>query len=1128
MSTTVAQQTVERAAEILHQANRTQTSAEKQQAAKIAAMMGDPNGKALTILLADQAFRSQRPARIADQIRHLLAVYGVPRYFAIWERAALLVGNVVGRVAPALVVPFITARLRQETNTVILPGEEAAFRAYLQKRQADGMRLNINQLGEAILGEGEAARRFAAYLALLQRPEVDYISVKISSIFSQINLVAYDETVAAIKEKLRALYRTAQQHGKFVNLDMEEYRDLHLTMDAFQQVLDEDEFLTYRAGIVLQAYLPDSFAAQKQLTDWALDRAKRGGATVKLRLVKGANLAMEQVEASSHGWEQAPYASKEEVDANYKRMVTYGSHPDRAKVVHLGIASHNLFDLAYALVLRDQHALHPYVDFEMLEGMANHQARALRDAADGVLLYAPVVKRADFHSAIAYLVRRLDENTAPENFLHDLFGLTVDSHAWNVQKDRFLRAYARMDTVSDQPARRQNRQTEALALRPDAPFGNIPDSDWALPANQAWIKTIRDRWYERMIDPIPLQIGGQFVMSETQGKGDDPSQPGRVAYHYALASVAQIDQALKVATESTWAQTSISARKQLLVACAEKLAAGRGALLGAMMLDGGKRAMEADPEVSEAIDFANYYARSLDDPAFDGCTLQPFGVVVVTPPWNFPLAIPCGGVLAALMAGNTVILKPAPEAVLVAWEFMNMLWAAGIPQDALQFLPTTDDEVGKGLITDPRVGAVILTGAYETGRMFKEWLPNLRLFAETSGKNAMIITAMADHDQAIKELVKSAFGHSGQKCSAASLAILEAEVYDNPAFRRQLRDAAASLKVGSAWELGSMVTPIIREPGTNLHRALTQLDAGESWLLEPRQINSHLWSPGIKLGVQRGSFFHKTECFGPVLGVMRAQNLQDAIAIANDNDFGLTGGLQSLDEREIDYWREHIEVGNAYINRGTTGAIVQRQPFGGWKKSVFGYAKAGGANYVPSLGQWIPKDEKLPPLAEIQRRYEQAWRTHYSQAHDLSGVLGESNIFRYRPIREMILRLEGGEHPDPIHMVALAAAVCGVPLTISAAPGAHLPDDLDGVTVAVEDDAALWGRVAAGKGYEKRLRVLQPAAAALHSAALAAHVMLIDAPPLPNGRLELRHYLHEQAVSQTIHRYGNIVPEYVP
>ena len=250
---------------------------------------------------------------------------------------------------------------------------------------------------------------------------------------------------------------------------MEEYRDLDLTVTAFREVLDEPEFLPLSAGIVLQAYLPDSHRVQRALTAWAIARRRRGGAPIKLRIVKGANLAMERIEAAVHGWPQAPYETKAEVDANYKRMVEYGCRPEHAAAVHLGVASHNLFDIAYGLVLREAHGVAPWVEFEMLEGMANHQARAVQARAGGLLLYAPVVRAEDFHSAIAYLVRRLDENTAPENFLRHVFDLEPGSPDWNAERDRFLAAFGLEAGLPDAPRRTQDRAAEARArARPRA------------------------------------------------------------------------------------------------------------------------------------------------------------------------------------------------------------------------------------------------------------------------------------------------------------------------------------------------------------------------------------------------------------------------------------------------------------------------------------------------------------------------------------------------------------------------------------------------------------------------------------------------------------------------------------
>ena len=1170
----LAHRAVELAEALLREARAQQTPEERAQSRKLARMMADPHGKELTIALADQAFRSRRTERIADQLAHLLHRYGVPQYMDWWDRVALLLGGAMAHYLPSLVVPPIVNRLRHETQNVILPGEEEDLGRYLEERRRAGMRLNLNQLGEAILGEAEAARRLEAYLALLARADVEYISVKVSSVFSQIELVAFRATAARVAERLRTLYRTAARHRyhhpdgrvtpKFINLDMEEYRDLDLTVTAFREVLDEPEFLPLSAGVVLQAYLPDSHRVQRAVTDWARARRTRGGAPIKLRIVKGANLAMERIEAAQHGWPQSPYETKVEVDANYKRMLEYGCRPEHAEAVRLGVASHNLFDIAYGLVLREVHHVESWVEFEMLEGMANHQARAVQARAGGLLLYAPVVRSEDFHSAIAYLVRRLDENTAPENFLRHVFDLEPGSAEWAAERDRFLAAFGIKAELSDAPRRLQDRKVEAggpPAQRPlEAKFENDPDTDWTLAANRAWIEDVVPRWRERSPEAIPLQVGGEFRAGAREGQGRDPSRPGHLAYRFGLANPDDVDRALTVARAAlpAWATLQTAERDARLEACAAELGRRRGDLIGAMILDGAKTVTEADAEVSEAVDFARYYARTLRETAgeLDDCRMEPLGVVVVTPPWNFPLSIPAGGVLAALAARNAVVLKPAPEAVLVGWWLVNCLWDAGIPREVLQFLPCPDDEIGRGLVTDARVAGVILTGSVETARLFLGWRPDRTLFAETSGKNAIIITSLADRDQAVRDLVRSAFGHNGQKCSAASLAICEAEVYDDADFRRQLRDAAASLAVGSAWEPTSRITPLTQPPGAALQRALTVLDEDEEWLLEPRPAtdNPQLWSPGIKLGVRPGSFFHRTECFGPVLGLMRAEDLDQAIALANAQPFGLTSGIQTLDDREIARWLDRIEAGNLYVNRPITGAIVGRQPFGGWKASSVGPgAKAGGPNYVLQLARWnqltrpAGDDESLPEptaawlercLAELSdadaralvaasaASYARAWRRHFSREHDPSAIRGERNAFRYRPCRRVIARgtTARPEAAAALCQVILAACVAGARLTLSLSPDsqpwAWLGERRE-VELVVEAEAGFVERLAHPDDAE-RVRVCEPISTAARAAVNDAGVTIIDAPVLANGRLELRWYLREQTVSRVLHRYGSV------
>ena len=334
-----------------------------------------------------------------------------------------------------------------------------------------------------------------------------------------------------------------------------------------------------------------------------------------------------------------------------------------------------------------------------------------------------------------------------------------------------------------------------------------------------------------------------------------------------------------------------------------------------------------------------YYAsQSLELERLNGAKFDPVRLTVVAPPWNFPVAIPTGSVTSALAAGSAVIIKPAPQVRRCAAVMVEALWAAGVPKEVLHLADVSEGELGKALMSHTAVDRVILTGGFETALLFRSWRADLPVLAETSGKNALIITPSADIDLAVADLVKSAFGHAGQKCSAASLAILVGSVADSERFWRQLDDAVKTLVVDWPSSPAAIMNPIIEAPGAKLRQGLTELGAGEAWLHEPRQLDDteRLWSPGVRTGVVAGSRYHQTEYFGPLLGIMTASSLEEAIAMQNGVDYGLTAGIHSLDPAEVGYWLEHVEAGNCYVNRGITGAIVRRQPFGGWKKSSVG------------------------------------------------------------------------------------------------------------------------------------------------------------------------------------------------
>ncbi|MEN3272298.1 MAG: RHH-type transcriptional regulator, proline utilization regulon repressor / proline dehydrogenase, partial [Actinomycetota bacterium] len=408
---------VERAVELAERLLATSSTDRAQW--RFARLVADESGKRLAIGFADQVLRIRDDARAAARFRSLLAEHGAPAFAGVTDRALLRVGAGASRLAPTLVMPLVRRRIRSETSNVIISAHDPELREHIAARRAAGMHLNVNLLGEAILGEDEAANRLQATIELAQRDDVDYVSVKLSAICSQLNVVAFDESVELVSARLRDLYRATAEAGAFVNLDMEEYKDLAMTKAAFTSVLSSPDLDHLDAGIVLQAYLPDSHDALDELAAWSVARHARTGATVKVRIVKGANLAMERVEAELRDWPHAPFTSKPDVDASYKRLVDAAMRVGPA--LRVGVASHNLYDVAWALVQRDRLGATDRVEIEMLEGMAEAQARAVRAEAGSILLYAPVVKRTERDSAIAYLVRRLEENAAPENFLRHLF-----------------------------------------------------------------------------------------------------------------------------------------------------------------------------------------------------------------------------------------------------------------------------------------------------------------------------------------------------------------------------------------------------------------------------------------------------------------------------------------------------------------------------------------------------------------------------------------------------------------------------------------------------------------------------------------------------------------------------------
>ncbi len=1102
----LAQVAINGARELLNESKPNLKRYDRASRKRFTRLFKDANAIAVTVSLTDEVMRISSPkdaVRILRKASKDASVAG----FGVINTIGLKLISSISRILPKPVLFAVHTQVKLLSKGIILPAENKKLAKQIKRRAKKGIRLNINVLGEAVLGDHEANERFDRVIEMMQRSEVDYVSVKLSSVVSQIIALDREGTLDRVSEKLRQIYRTSIATNTFVNLHMEEFRDLRLTVDAFKLVLSEGEFKSLYAGLVLQAYLPESHEVFAELVQWSKERNQSSGGVIKIRLVKGANLAMEKAEAELHGWIAAPYQSKSDVDASYSRLLDTALRSDHAKAVRIGVASHNLFHISFALEIAKKRGVLEQLDIEMLEGMANPEALAVAKRSLRILLYAPVTRGDDFASAVAYLVRRLDENTAVENYLRSSFEMGTNPEKFNEQAERFIKSAAERHSISTQSIRHRKTQ-----FKVGDSFENAPNADLTLDSFVS--KLNRELKTILKLDgrEIPIVIDDKEIYDRSQIEGYDPSDNARVWYRYAVAKSSDVESAVKVAKKafSGWNELGAEARSDILKKFGAIAHDEQEETIAIMARDAGKTVAEADPEVSEAIDFANYYALSAISLDLEKHS-SPVGVVVIVPPWNFPYAIPTGGICAALAAGNAVIFKSAPETVATSWQLVNQLWRAGVPKEVLQFVSTEDNEIGKSLITHEDVNAVILTGAYSTAELFSSWKNELNLLAETSGKNSMVLTACCDIDVAVKDLVQSAFGHAGQKCSAASLAIVEKSIYENPNFKKQLIDAVQSLRVGPGYVLSTTVGPIIKKPEQQLERALTALDDGEEWLIKPNQIDEAglMWSPGVKTGVKPGSWSHLNEWFGPVLAIMVAPDLETAIKWQNATVFGLTAGIQSLDPKECEFWIENVEAGNLYVNRGVTGAIVNRQPFGGWKKSSVGAtAKAGGPNYVATLRNWNQMKHFLP-MKEAASKW---LKSNIALAIDRSGLEVEQNVQRYRRYKKgFLVRIESGTSKDELDFLNWIKKDLGVITRLSSdtlIPG--LANLVVESTVEFAEHAMEFDRV-------RWLSAEVPPVSELMINGIACDRRAIAT----RGDVEISRWFLEQSVSITQHRYGN-------
>ncbi len=834
----------------------------------------------------------------------------------------------------------------------------------VSKLRKQGFAFTLDLLGEAVMSEREATVYQKAYLDLIEglAPQVNEwaenrqidcdqfgpiprinVSLKLSALYSQFRPMDPVGTAEGVKIRLRPLLRAARERDAYVHVDMEHYAYKDLTIEIFKQVLMEEEFRDFPdVGIVIQTYLPDAGQDLADLLAWV----KKRGTPVWVRLVKGAYWDFETVHAKAENWPVPVYLQKWQSDENYERQTRFVM--ENHQWLRPQIASHNMRSLSHAVALAEHFQVPPTAfEIQMLYGMGGEMAQLFSEMGHRVRVYTPF---GELIPGMAYLVRRLLENTSNDSFLRQSFRENVS-----------LEDLLMNPTV-------KGKKTPPPEEEPIRDFQNEPFSDFSEKAVRAAMKESLAEVESQFGEEYSLVINGRAIDGKNTIQSKNPSQKTQVVGTVASASADQAVEAIESARRAfaRWSREKVNYRCEYLELVATEMRSRRFELAAWIVSECGKPWADADADVAEAIDFCMYYAdqmrklakpRQCDLPGEENSySYRARGVAVVIAPWNFPLAILTGMTAAALVAGNTVIMKPAEQSPVIAAKLMEMIHNAGIPDGVVNFLPGIGEEVGPELVGSPDVDLIAFTGSRPVGLGINQQAATTdprqmtvkQVIAEMGGKNAIIVDDDADLDEAVLGVVQSAFGYAGQKCSACSRVIVLAGAYD--AFLDRLIEATRSLKVGPASDPGTSVGPVIDEEAYERIMEYIEIGKEEATLAlacpAGKQAEAgYFIGPHIFTDVDPNSKLAQEEIFGPVLAVMKVDDLDEALDIANGTDYALTGGIFSRSPKNLERARQEFSVGNLYLNRGITGALVERQPFGGYKMSGIG-SKAGGPDYL--------------------------------------------------------------------------------------------------------------------------------------------------------------------------------------
>ena len=927
---------------------------------------GKWKGKLMASAMEDESYKVQlfRFIDVLPSLKDSSLVFKLlDEHFSDIEGARNVLLRGITRVAAKAPMPQLAAK-------VVISGIESFARQFiagetardvlapLVKLRDEGFAFSLDILGEAVLSDAEVDQYAARYMDLLANlgpaigkwrtvPVLDSdhrgpiprweVSLKISSFDSQLDPTDWDGSITRAVNGVAPVLEMAKEQGAGITVDMESYYYKDLTIAIFKRLAELHPDLP-AVGIVLQAYLKDSKADLDALVDWV----KEKDLTIGLRLVKGAYWDYETVLSQQKGWPCPVFLSKEETDFNYEELATVLLQ--NASHIRPAIATHNIRTISHAAAVAESLGLPKEAfEFQSLYGMAEPIRQALRKKDYRVRIYTPV---GQLVPGMAYFIRRLLENTSNESFLRKSFS------------DR-----RPFDELIRPP---QVKDTSAAEKDSGEAFRNEPLFDFSKAENRERMKEALGKTKAEFGKRYPLLIGSGEVRSDKESPSLNPARPSEAVGIVSQATVEHVDRAIVAAGAAwkSWSRTPAEERSRFLFRAAARMRKERFSLAALQVYEVGKSRQEADADVAEAIDFLEYYAREML--RLDAASLvtslpgeenqyryRPKGLAVVISPWNFPLAIPAGMVSAALVTGNCVIFKPSSLSPVIGWNLVRIFHEIGLPPGVLQFLPGSGEEIGEYLVSHPHVDLIVFTGSKDAGLRIMQRAavrhPEQRsvktVIAEMGGKNAVIVDETADLDEAVRGVIQSALGYQGQKCSACSRVIAVGHVLDE--FCKRLVQAIESIAIGDPEDPGHIIGPVIDEKAVEKIRHYVKLgmEQAKPLLIKQVDLDGYFVGPAVFVDVDPASPLAREEIFGPVLVIMRAPDIDRAIALANNTAYGLTGGIYSRSPENIGKAQRELKVGNLYINRKITGALVGRQPFGGIGMSGAG-SKAGGPDYL--------------------------------------------------------------------------------------------------------------------------------------------------------------------------------------